>query len=101
MTLDFQAKRVSIVEVSAAYNIHDLARKVANSEHQWFEKLRPQLQRGPIVPKDWTYGIEVFIRKDRHKEFANQISGTAGVKVTPLESLTVPWQWNWEREESE
>jgi hypothetical protein len=95
VALDFSRKRVSVIEVTTAYDPTKLANKVADREQQWFAKLRTQLEQKRIVDGSWSYWVQVFIRRDGRTCFEQKVGKPADVLVHALEDMGFPWQWNW------
>ena len=99
VALDFERKRVWVVEVSAAWDVKGLASKVNDCERQWMSRLRDQLRQKGILGVDdgWSEGIMVFIRESRIEDFNKRLTRRDGivVEIVPLEKAGVPWEWDW------
>ena len=97
--LDFSNKEINIIEVSGAYNLSGLVKKVNNRE--WITKLKTQLKQKNIadsLDKSWRYVIRVFIRKDREAYFKENVDNKDGsVKIEILENIPYPWSENYYR----
>lgn len=92
VALNFKEKRVVVVEVSTAYDTKSLHEKVEKRESQWISPLREQLIDLKVIDEKWTFEVQVFIRKDAARHFV--YDGKSGVKITILEELGPPWDWD-------
>jgi hypothetical protein len=95
VALNFRDKRVSVIEVSTAWDPESLLKKVLNRDAQWIQRLKEQLERNHVVDDEWKdYRVEVFIRKDAMAKFQAAIGENTNVKITALEDLRPPWDWH-------
>jgi hypothetical protein len=98
VALNFREKKVCSVEVSTGYNtIKNLAKRVANRQTKWIDKLKDQLQScpNPIIDESWQFVVHIFIREDCVSIFNNIVGGVIDVKVVELEKMAFPWNWEW------
>ena len=94
VALDFRAREIQFVKVSAAYDIGHLVEKVENRE-DLFRKLIPELTARGILVADWTPVVRVFIRQDRREFMSSKFGRCPDVRIEVLEDMAFPWHWPW------
>jgi hypothetical protein len=87
------SKECYVVEVSAGWDLSNLAAKVRNREQQWMSKLRDHLTELSICDQSWKYHVIVFVREERIKWFEEKCQHAQDVHVWPLEVTLTPWAW--------
>lgn len=100
VALDFAAKLVFVVEVTANGWPGGLLRKVRDRENQWLAKLRSELRGARIADDSWKFRVELYIRKSAVERFQREIGDPPDVTVKSLEELGFYWQWDWSAEKA-
>jgi len=97
VALDYRQRALTVVEVSAAYAIGNLAKKVINRKTQWFDRILLELIGNcpSVIDNNWRIGVKVFIRKYAKPQFQRIVGIALDVEVITLEELGFPWGWNW------
>ncbi len=96
VALNFRERRVSVVEVSTAWNPRSLREKVRDCNKQWITRLRDQLRDLDVVVDSWQFDVQLFVRRAAVQAFEQRVAGIgAGVeiRVKALEDLGAPWEW--------
>lgn len=88
-------REIVVVEVTTAYDISNLARKVIDRNNQWFDKLRAALLAEGTITPDWQFRVMVFCREERVEAFSRKIGEADDVMIEPLEKSAFPWKWEW------
>jgi len=95
VVLNFKKKRVGVVEVSTAFNIDNLVKKVNDRDKNYITKIKEQLKLYNVINDSWEdFTVEVFIRADRKRDFLKKLNDRNGVNVTELEEVVSPWKYN-------
>ena len=95
VALDFAKRQVQIVEVTTAWDVSNLVKKVGNRDTQWFSLIRAQLLRRKIIDESWSLVVRVFVRKDRSSELTRHFGDARDVSVECLEDIAFSWKWPW------
>ena len=86
-------KHAYIVEVSSAWNLETLLKKVRSRDTQWLTNLANQLKSLCITEETWVYRVLIFVRRERIEWFRKGIGDSRDVLVIPLEITFTPWNW--------
>jgi len=97
IALDFQSREIQVVEVTTAYNIADLIKKIQNREEQWFKRLKPQLVAKGIPVENWQNVVRAFVSRDRYNDIQSRFESTPDVRVEVIEDIAFPWKWPWDQ----
>jgi hypothetical protein len=87
------SKECFVVEVSAAWDLKNLAEKVRNREKQWFTILREHLFNLGVCDSEWSFQVLVFVRSERIGWFWSVIENANNVHVLPIDITLMPWNW--------
>lgn len=96
VALDFRVHEIQVVEVTTAYKVAGLVKKIQNREEQWFRRLRPQLVALGIPVSGWRNVVRIFVRRDRCDYMNSKFASAADVKVEVLEDIAFAWRWPWD-----
>ena len=99
VSLHIKEKIVRVVEVSIAYKLGNLIRKVNDCDNQWLDKLKTHFAGGSIVDSKWDYRIRIYIRCNsdfRQSKIDQQVEGK--LEVVYFEEIRFPWEEGFWRE---
>jgi hypothetical protein len=96
VALDFARHQVQVVEVTTAWDVSGLVKKVEDRKNQWFALLRSQLLQRRVIDDSWTLAVCVFVRKERSSEFTKRFGNAQDVSVDSLEDIVFAWKWPWD-----
>jgi hypothetical protein len=95
VALDFEQRKVSVVEVSAASWPGGLLRKVLDRQTQWIEKLRNQLRQSGVADDSWDFQVILYIRRSAEGRFRQYVGDARDVIINTIEEVGFPWEWDW------
>jgi hypothetical protein len=102
VTISPSERTVSVVEVSAAYSVGGLMKKVADRESRWFGKLRKQLLERRVIDDSWkTFQVVLYVRDDVAPMCEEQFAGASDVSIRSLGKIGFPWEWTWSAQKAE
>ena len=86
IVLDFEEKTIYIVEVTVAWNIDGLLKKVEDKNTRWIEPLKSKFANECF--KDWDYHVTLFLRDER-VEYAKNKTNRNEVTIISLKKINV------------
>ncbi len=92
VALDFEGKKVWVVEVSGDARADNLLRKVRDRENQWFERLRRTLGQSKVVDDSWDFQVMLYIRSDAANRFQEEFGDVKDVEIRVFEKKGFPWE---------
>jgi hypothetical protein len=97
VALDFRQHEIQVVEVTTAYDISGLIKKIYHRDTQWFGRLTPQLISLGVPVSGWKNIVRAFVRKDRYEHMAAKLSSNPDVRIEALEDIAFSWKWPWDQ----
>lgn len=91
VALDFRRKDVVVVEVSSAWDLNSLLRRVEEREARWFRPLRRALRKRGIINDKWKMRVLAFIRESRMERANSKFTNEADVTFFEIEKASFPW----------
>ena len=101
VALDFEKRQIILAEVTSAWNIGTMAKKVVEMQNQGVPKLRQQMadKIQAAIPElsKWETKIQLFVREDRKPDLEKQLEGKLDKKafeIITLEETFRRWKWD-------
>lgn len=114
VALDFDRKRIVVVEVTTAWDLNGLVTRISNRNVEWYEPIRAKLPdtdskscclrvehesaslgRSPDTDtKSWCLRVLAFVRTDRIKWIRNKFLTETDVTFYPLEKAIFGWRYD-------
>ena len=92
VALDFESKKVWVVEVSGDDMPDKLLKKVLDRENQWFKRLKRELQQSKVVNDSWDFQVMLYIRREAAKRFEEKLGDVEDVEIRVFEKNGFPWE---------
>jgi len=106
VVVNFKEKCVYIIEVTTAWNIRPVMKKVDERETRWFEPIKQSEISWAKMVSNWNFRVCLFLRNDDAVTRAEAIlpkgdDKTDNISIKSLDSspfpLLFPWDWNWDK----
>ena len=102
VVVNFKEKCVYIIEVTTAWNIRSVMKKVDARKTRWFEPIKQSEVSWAKMVSNWNFRVCLFLREDavgRAKTIlAEGDDKTDNVSIKSLDSVLLPWKdWNWDK----
>jgi hypothetical protein len=92
VALDFERKKVLVVEASGAANPTKLLERTRDRENQWFERLRREMRQSKVVDDLWDFRVMFYIRSIAAKAFQEKLGDVKDVEIRVFEKNGLPWE---------
>jgi Holliday junction resolvase-like predicted endonuclease len=93
VAIDLKNRVVTVVEVNTGYNVRNLAERVTDREERWFVGLKRDFESETLINENWSYEVELFVRKDSSPNLKQRFSGEADVVVHFFEDENIAFPW--------
>ncbi|HBK08395.1 MAG TPA: hypothetical protein DDZ81_21520 [Acetobacteraceae bacterium] len=91
VALDFNRKRIVVVEVTTASNLKHLFTKIHNRRVEWYEPIRGKL--AGASPEPWKPRFLGFVRADEIERARKKFATEEDVTFFPLEKAMCDWRY--------
>ena len=91
LAFDFKEKVIYVVSVSYFYEVGHLLNQLMNRKVKYYERIHDHMK----AFQDWEIKTWVFAREVR----LEKVPSADDIVKTSLESIALPWNWNWEERE--
>ena len=95
LVIDFEVKKIYLVEVTKADSLSGLMGRLAERETRWIQPLREYLASLQGGFETWPIHVTAFVRDENVKSARNRVGDTAGVSIKSLDEVIFDWRWNW------
>jgi hypothetical protein len=99
LAVDFQARKIWFVEVTAAWNTDKIRGKAKTFKDEIMPQLKKQLVDSKIIPdaSQWAFGLLAFVRKEVADKLREKIAPHVPLcEVKELEEIAFKWTY-WDK----
>jgi hypothetical protein len=102
LVLDFDVRKIYIVEVSSASSLTTLYSRLEERETRWFSPLHKYLPSLNGGFESWSLHVTLFIRGENVSAAKQKFADSKDVSVISLDEVIFDWRWKkWEKEKGQ